>query len=334
MRKADVLKAWFPAKLSIRAIRLGKGRDLRDRIVYGYLAYRDKVGEGATLGEISRATGLNRTTAVIAARDTLRADGLIAEGEGNRICAVEPAEELVGPPTIRDAAHWSDRYPYTTFIPARQDSPLGLNDVWLYWCLWSLAKDSDVVKGLTLAGLGKLAGIHRVTIARCLGRLADLGLIRQYRAKGHRDYFAVKFLPLDPTRLDWFQDAGRTKAPTVLEYEDEEGMSVVDSKFALGNSKNVDILEEEDDDDDDDDEDEDEELEWCEAEGNPVVDAMRDHGFSDTQINTTADLAYSKGMTNTRFTEMIRQAQKDKRPDYHTCYGLLKARIIHLKGQK
>ena len=213
----------FKGKLRFRVLKL-KGHDFRDRIFYGYLAYRGNVGEGATLGEVSRATGLSRTSACLRARDHLLASDLIHEGDDSRWHADQPGESMA--PVIRESDKWINRYAYDWFIPTRQGSGLALVDAWVYWLLWSMDRQNvGITSPQCLSGLGKLAGLHRVTVGTAMKTLASLGLIRVARAKGSREYFRVGMSVPTAELLEDFQDGGTHLNAMV--FLDENGEELV-----------------------------------------------------------------------------------------------------------
>ena len=248
---------WFAGKLTLRVLNV-EGQGFRARIFHAYLCRRARIGEGCTLGEVARATGLSRNSACLLARESLLGAKLIEPGRGHLLHPVEPTGEALkrfGKPVF-PSDYWADRYPYVRYYAIRPGvDSMSLVDAWLYSMLWSLDDDDDAqVEGLSLAGLGALTGLHRATVAESLRTLTGLGLVRSARAKGHREYFKVAMDKPEHLVLDLFQDQDRPVRK--LEYEELPPFSGVNPDqdaevIALDQAiKNVTITVDEDDEED------------------------------------------------------------------------------------
>jgi hypothetical protein len=185
--KSDRLFGWFPGKRFLRfpimAAKNEAGQGcplpLEDRVMFAYLAARTADGESTSLSEIARETGLNRTSAVINARDRLLDLGLLYYRKQQNI-ALEPAgwvrEFFRFPEKLAGAAGWWSRYQYCWYVPAAKSLPVTSQAV--HWLLWSYS-DGNTVR-VCLEGLAVQLGVTAKTIKRSLSPLTDAGLIRLY----------------------------------------------------------------------------------------------------------------------------------------------------------
>ena len=326
MDKKTLIGKWFGSKLNLRVLQFGRGvtgYTFRDRIAYSYLVRLARFDEGCSLGELSRATGLARTSACIEARDALVAGGLVREGDGHKLFA-EEVSDVLGKVVKHEKKEetgkvvdefWGDKYAYTRVIPARHGSPLSMSDVWVYWTLWSLCK-VNVAKQETYAHLGALTGLHRNTVKLSLDRLKKRGLIKFFRATGHREYFAVEMCQPTAEMMDWFQDG--VKAVRTLEYVDEDG----NAPTLFSESKNEDAPSQN-------------------AEVKPPVEDIRAKlarlmggrfEFDDETITECLG-ALDKGITPQKFFDMliaveeVHEENREKYPKAKNCSALLKYRL-------
>ena len=185
--KSDRLFRWFSGKWFLRfpilATENEAGQEcplpVEDRVMYAYLAGRTADREPASMAEIARDTGLNRTSAVLNGRDRLLGLGLLYYHKHQNI-ALEPEdwvrEFFRFPEKLASAAHWSSRYQYCWYVPARKSLPIISQAV--YWLLWSFGDGNTVP--ICQEGLAVQLGVTAKTVKRALVPLTDVGLIQLY----------------------------------------------------------------------------------------------------------------------------------------------------------
>lgn len=207
MSKHKIIKSDCPGKLAVRVFRTRKGRvlEFRAMIAYSYIAQRTKQGNGTTLNELSRSTGLNRQSSCIAIHKTLKSHGMVTSDGGYELTALPPSANVGSSMQLSfDAPIWQDTYAYRWFVPFHANSPVNLADAWVYWTLFDLAK-ARITHG-TYAGLGTLTGMHRITVAKCVARLNNRRLIRLEVAKVSREKYKVTVLKPTEIQLSWMVD--------------------------------------------------------------------------------------------------------------------------------
>ena len=183
---------------------------LTDRIVYGFLAYRARIGQPTTKAMLAADTGLQRVKTVPEALKRLAGPGLglAREVEGGYV-ALEPTGEVAGlfcP--LKDGEHWSQRLAYNWYYPAKDGLTTQQN-----YLLWMLHGTTGHTHNQT--GLERLTGLTRKTVAAAINRLKDLDFIEVSQATGFR--FGVRITNLDPIL---FLDAGAKDFGTVWTQEE------------------------------------------------------------------------------------------------------------------
>src|SRR3954454_6748238 len=115
-KRTEILNRWFPGKFWCRypvvRVRGGCPLNLRDRLMWGYLAGLSRKGWGASLGEVARVTGLSRTRAVIESRDRLLRLDVVGQDSGS-LHALSPWTSPVAPHFVqvdKEVDHWSLGY--------------------------------------------------------------------------------------------------------------------------------------------------------------------------------------------------------------------------------
>ena len=184
------------------------GSVLPELIVYSLLAYRAKSGSGASIREIGKETGLHRATAN-KALDNLLA---LCHRHGGKWIANEPPDGWFCTSDKLTGDHWYDRIVYTTLYVPRKGATVagptgprrfGLNHALVFSLIISHTKKSNPTDRLSIKYISRLLqGMNRKTVAKALGDLQSLGMIR-YEQRGSR--LRIERLPLTDEHLELFE---------------------------------------------------------------------------------------------------------------------------------
>jgi len=165
---------------------------LNARLVYSWLAYRDRLGLGASLRSIRREVGLHHETT----RQSLTDLGHYVEQRGNDWYAVEPAANLFHPRKAKSLQHWSDGLAYSVLFLPRKGAVVtypdtkvrfGLNHALIWSHIVRSLKKAPVVKRFTVGGVSALYGISENTVRSVLADLVWVKLITRIDKGSHSE---------------------------------------------------------------------------------------------------------------------------------------------------
>ena len=165
---------------------------LNARLVYSWLAYRDRLGLGASLRSVRREVGLHPGTS----RQSLTDLGQLVERRGNDWYALEPAADLFYPRKAKSFQHWSDGLAYSVlFLPKKgavitypeKEVRFGLHHALIWSHIVRSLKKNPVVKRFTVGGVSALYSISENTVRSVLADLVWLKLITRIDKGSHSE---------------------------------------------------------------------------------------------------------------------------------------------------
>jgi hypothetical protein len=186
---------------------------LHERIVFSLLAFRARIGLGASAREIARETGLHPKTV----KNTLSNLSDLAHEHDGRWFANEPPDGWFKTAALKKADHWSQRFAYSwLFLPRKgakflvgdRSRRFSLNHAAVFSCLVSFSDKNNIVRNLTILGLSTmLHGMNRKTVKAIIDDLGDLGLIERLDF-GAR--LAIRLLPMKDEHFELFAPPSRS----------------------------------------------------------------------------------------------------------------------------
>tara|TARA_R110002072_G_C7978288_1_gene535825 strand:+ start:35021 stop:36034 length:1014 start_codon:yes stop_codon:yes gene_type:complete len=194
-------------------------KSLHELLVFSFMAYRSRLGAGATTRSIAISTGLSPRT-VVAVLNNL---GDLVIKSGREHVLNEPRPECFMPLSQHDGEHWTDGCCYTRLLLPRKGATIsyqkvnrrfGLNHSCIYSLLIGLSRKNDYTL-TTEAGLSTLMnGVHRKTIGAALNDLDHLGLITREK---QGDRLRVTLLDVKEQHLELFRPQPEKVKITVRE---------------------------------------------------------------------------------------------------------------------
>jgi len=214
--------------------------DALDALVYGYLVYLAKKGNGTSRTKIATSLRLDKK-AVDRAVSILIAGGAVAE-DGRTVKAVEPSGasaawfRLLNEPT---GEAWYERFVYDRVYLPRSSTAISVKTNYLYWHLVKLGVPVTGMPGclqvggeadgyppyLTIEYLAKAIRVYRKTVSRSIKALGELDLVRvQYL---DRKRFVCGLPPIGARSNLWrtsWNRRGETLAPSAITAESLFGL--------------------------------------------------------------------------------------------------------------
>jgi hypothetical protein len=176
---------------------------LRARVVYSYLAYRARLGHGASLAELREALPLSH-----GARDAVRelAGYDLARCTAAERCTARPPADpvrdwFVWLDKVKPDAPWPDRMNRYRFHLQNKTSPLSLQGLALLNVLVDMDKQDKLV---SRNGLAAILASHPRTVARQVRALEGYGLVA-VRPVGTGRYDVTTTWPPPPALAGWFR---------------------------------------------------------------------------------------------------------------------------------
>jgi hypothetical protein len=177
------------------------------RLVYSWLAYRSRIGHGASNRSLIEEFCIHHNSVAAA----IRGLGDLVVRRGNEWIAVEPPESLFVPMKRGEQSEqWPDRIAYTMlYLPMRgakieyseTSRRFRINHAIIWSYLVGNAKNG-VVRGFTFAGTGKMFGINAKTVASIVDDLLWLKLLtREDYGRGSN----ITLLPNNDVIREYFQ---------------------------------------------------------------------------------------------------------------------------------
>lgn len=181
---------------------------LTELMVYSLLAYRARSGAGASVRAIGKETGLHRATVNNA---LARLSALCYQQDGKWF-ARQPPDGCFRSSDKLTGSHWHDRMVYLTVYVPRKNATVaamsgrrrfGTSHALVFSLIISHAKRSNPTDKLSIGYISALLqGLDRKTVARVLGDLRSIGIIR-YEQRGSR--LLIELLALTDDHLNLFE---------------------------------------------------------------------------------------------------------------------------------
>ncbi|TWU08895.1 hypothetical protein CA54_41340 [Symmachiella macrocystis] len=178
-----------------------------ERVVFSYLAYRSRIGTGATVRKIAKETSISPRTVSTALKNL---NSLVAKN-GRTVSLNDPDPQWFLPLENHEGEHWSDGCCYVGLLVPRKAAKItyrqverrfGINHSAVFSILISLSGKSAYTL-TTATGISTLLnGIHRKTISSVLVDLDQLGLITR---ETFGDRMRVNLLDIKESHLDLFR---------------------------------------------------------------------------------------------------------------------------------
>lgn len=170
---------------------------LKARLIFSFLAFRDRIGHGASLTKLRETIQARNISPELA---ELEKAGLLKTDE-NKYYAIRPENLLdwfVPKKKATKAKHWSQLFmTHKHYLPS-PECPLTLAQLATYCLVLDFDRQDKVVSP---AGLATILAVNVRTIRRALDELIALGLFKQYPAKKGLDMVALKHTDL---MIKWF----------------------------------------------------------------------------------------------------------------------------------
>jgi biotin operon repressor len=160
------------------------------RLVYGLLAFRDRIGQTANLTYVREYLRIDRTARP--ALDELATRGLVSV-KNDQYRAVEPGPDQRSwfAPKSRPGKHWSDRFYTFRYFQAVPACPLTVQQLAVYYlCLCLDLERQEASTGrdrwFSIAGTATILSVSESTVKRAVDALETHGLCRFTRTpKGY-----------------------------------------------------------------------------------------------------------------------------------------------------
>lgn len=161
---------------SIKLLLFRAPSELSVRLVYSVLAFKARYGFGCTVNQLHNWTGL-AAPSIKAALD--RCDDLVTRQGSVWFANEPPAGWLVERGNAKADEHWFDRAAY---LPVEVIEGLTALRCCIYAFLQSKCRErkTQLLTGITVAGLAALFEVERETVEKALTALDDLGYITRH----------------------------------------------------------------------------------------------------------------------------------------------------------